>query len=215
MSKSKSDRHEIIERKNYKSDVLPLPLTSPLLPLAFCLLPYLMIEPVLKSAIAQALLVQYDFDLGNETAEEIVSRWVRNYEIDWLPLAAIEALYQGRYKAISVQQILTLWKRREKPIYHFNSEFEMLVRRHLPEELRLRYETDINPPQRENPPPLEKEKSESPQLLPTPETPREETGMEETPLLPLQESPPGSVRHPDFYRKLKSVADKKPPEENG
>ena len=51
-------------------------------------------------------------------------------------LAIIEALYQGRYKAVSAQQILTLWLKRNHPSYHFNMEFERLICNKLPEDLR-------------------------------------------------------------------------------
>ncbi len=167
-----------------------------------------MTELALQSAIVKALLVHYDFELGNQTVEEIASWWVKNYEVDWLPLAAIEALYQGRYKAISVEQILTLWKRRGKPIYHFNSEFEMLVRRHLPEGLREQFQ--VNPPPEKTPPPREAviEKPESPELPPTPKETPEKTEVEETSQETLPESLPGNVKHTDFYSKLRSVADK-------
>lgn len=167
-----------------------------------------MTEPALQSAIVKALLVHYDFDLGNRTVEEIAGWWVKNYEVDWLPLAAIEALYQGRYKAISVEQILALWKRRGKPIYHFNSEFEMLVRRHLPEGLREQFQ--VNLPPEKSPPTQETviEKPESPELPPTPKETPEKT--EETSQQTLPEFLPGNVKHTDFYSKLRSVADKKP-----
>ena len=180
-----------------------------------------MTEPALQSAIAQALLVHYDFDLGNETAEEIVNRWVINYEVDWLPLAAMEALYQGRYKAISVQQILTLWKRRGQAIYHFNGDFERLIHRHLPP--GLRDQIKINPPQQENPPPLiEEETGENiapqtpelsldPALAETSEPEvKEATKVKETPQQSTWEFNPGGVKHTDFHSKLKSVADKNP-----
>jgi len=172
-----------------------------------------MTEPALQSAIIKALLVHYDFDLGNRTVEEITSWWFKNYEVDWLPLAAIESLYQGRYKAISVEQILALWKRRGKPIYHFNSEFEMLVRRHLPEGLREQFH--ISPPPEKSPPPQKTMVSEFPELPPTPKKTPEKTEekteeVKETPEQPRQEFPPGNVKHTDFYSKLRSVADKKP-----
>ena len=69
------------------------------------------------SALAEALLTKYDFDLGSETSKQLIARWENNYQLEWLCLAVIEALYLGRYKAISVQQILILWKRRGQAIY--------------------------------------------------------------------------------------------------
>ncbi|MBD2042324.1 hypothetical protein [Microcoleus sp. FACHB-672] len=86
-------------------------------------------------AAATALLTHYSFDLGGYTAEQLIERWLGDYQAHWLRLALIEALYQGRYKAISVAQILALWRRRGQPIFHFNHEFERLVCRKFPNTL--------------------------------------------------------------------------------
>ncbi len=73
------------------------------------------------------LLLHYIFDLGGYSARELVAHWIAHYPANWVRLAVIEALYQGRYKAISVQQILGLWQRRGQVRQHFNCEFERLV----------------------------------------------------------------------------------------
>lgn len=86
-------------------------------------------------AIAAALLRHYSFDLGEYSSEERVEEWGLNYEYYWIYCAVIEALYQGRYKSISVEQILSIWLRRGKPIYHFNWEFEQLICKNLPKAL--------------------------------------------------------------------------------
>ncbi len=44
-----------------------------------------------------------------------------------MPLAVIEAIYQGRIKAVSIEHILNFWQKKGKVIKHFNSEFERLV----------------------------------------------------------------------------------------
>lgn len=80
----------------------------------------------------EALINSYDFDLDGWSAAALVAQWLEQYEPDWLKLAVIEALYQGRYKAFSVQQILNLWQRRGSPIYHFTYEFERLICRNIP-----------------------------------------------------------------------------------
>lgn len=85
--------------------------------------------------LAIALLIHYSFDLGGYSAKELVDRWQKQYPVSWLHLAVIEALYQGRYKAISVQQILTFWQRRGQAIFHFNVEFENLICSKFPESL--------------------------------------------------------------------------------
>lgn len=74
-----------------------------------------------------ALLTYYSFDLGGRTAKDIMQRWLNDYPAQWIYLATIEALYQGRYKALSVEQILAIWQRKGEVSYHFNHEFERLV----------------------------------------------------------------------------------------
>ncbi|BAY35869.1 hypothetical protein NIES2111_01860 [Nostoc sp. NIES-2111] len=85
--------------------------------------------------LAKALLVHYSFDLSGYNADDLVNRWQKYYPSHWLHLAVIEALYQGRYKGISVQQILAFWQRRGQEIYHFNMEFERLICSKFPETL--------------------------------------------------------------------------------
>lgn len=74
-----------------------------------------------------ALLTRYSFDRSGYTAGELMSRWLNDYPVNWVRLAVVEALYQGRYKAISVEQILAFWNRRGQALYHFNHEFERLI----------------------------------------------------------------------------------------
>jgi hypothetical protein len=85
--------------------------------------------------LAVALLTHYSFDLSGYTASELVDHWKKIYPNHWLHLAVIEALYQGRYKAVSAQQILTLWQRRGHTTYHFNMEFERLICSKFPQSL--------------------------------------------------------------------------------
>ncbi|MEO0683980.1 MAG: hypothetical protein AAFY76_02770 [Cyanobacteria bacterium J06649_11] len=96
--------------------------------------------------LAVSLLTHYSFDLGGYSASELVKRWENQYPSNWVHLAIIEALYQGRYKAVSAQQILTLWLRRNHPSYHFNIEFERLICNKLPEDLRWNNSLSPLPP---------------------------------------------------------------------
>ncbi|HEY9803935.1 MAG TPA: hypothetical protein V6D25_26590 [Leptolyngbyaceae cyanobacterium] len=91
--------------------------------------------PNTYAKLAKALLIHYSFDLSGYSADELVNRWQKHYPSHWLHLAVIEALYQGRYKGISVQQILAFWQRRGQEIYHFNMEFERLICSKFPETL--------------------------------------------------------------------------------
>lgn len=92
-------------------------------------------ESEISAKLAAALLTHYSFDLSGYTARDLINRWQTQYPADWLHLAVIEALYQGRYKAISVQQILLFWQRRGQVIYHFNMEFERLICSKFPQTL--------------------------------------------------------------------------------
>ena len=94
-------------------------------------------ESVKDAAIdLTSLLTRFSFDLNGSTAKQLVSYWLSRYPAYWVQFALLEALYQGRYKARSIEQILALWQRRGYPLYHFNHEFERIIRgrfsRHLP-----------------------------------------------------------------------------------
>ena len=82
---------------------------------------------------AAALLSGYQFELGSHDARQWVSLWLEFYRPTWIRDAVIEALYQGRYKSVSVRQILELWNRRGQPIRHVTHEFEAAVCREFGE----------------------------------------------------------------------------------
>lgn len=96
-----------------------------------------MTEPIADAttAVAVALLTHYSFDLEDLTANNLVAWWAKTYPADWIRMAVIEALYQGRYKAVSVDQILAFWLRRQQPLCHFNHEFERIVCSKFPQAL--------------------------------------------------------------------------------
>ncbi len=98
-----------------------------------------------KSTIAHAsdLLTYYSFDLDNHTVTQLLDRWLQDYPASWVRLAVIEALFQGRYKAISVSQILQFWQRRDQPLHRFSYEFERLVCNKFPRNLN---QSDSAPP---------------------------------------------------------------------
>jgi hypothetical protein len=66
---------------------------------------------------------------------QVLDRWLQSYPEQLVRLALIESLYQGRYKMISVEQLLALWCRRGQPTYHFNHEFEALVCHDVPHQM--------------------------------------------------------------------------------
>ena len=79
-----------------------------------------------------ALMDSYSFDTNRQNLQQLVQKWLQNYDVDWIHLATIEALYLGRYKAISIEQLLHSWSRIGKPNIHFGKDFERLVSRKLP-----------------------------------------------------------------------------------
>ena len=73
------------------------------------------------------LLNHYSFDSEKRPMPFVVADWMGCYPLQWIVAAIVEALYQGRYKTISVEQILIIWQRRGRPLHHFNGEFERIV----------------------------------------------------------------------------------------
>ncbi|MDJ0651021.1 MAG: hypothetical protein QNJ60_20195 [Xenococcaceae cyanobacterium MO_188.B19] len=88
-------------------------------------------------AVAQTvvLMTSYSFDLQGYTLDQLLSKWLTNYHSSWIRLATIEALYLGRYKAISIEQVMAVWSRLGSPKVHFGGEFERLICRKLPRHL--------------------------------------------------------------------------------
>jgi hypothetical protein len=89
-------------------------------------------DPALVNVLA---LLSYYFELGDEMPEQLVAQWLEFYPAHWIRLATIEALYRGRYKAVSVTQILEVWQRRTQVLKHFSYDFELLVCGNLPDAL--------------------------------------------------------------------------------
>ena len=76
--------------------------------------------------IAIALLQHYSFDLGGFAIADLTRAWSK-FKPEWVRQAVIESLFQGRYKAVSVNQILHLWERKGEPNCRYNHEFERLI----------------------------------------------------------------------------------------
>ena len=76
--------------------------------------------------IAIALLQHYSFDLGGYTIGDLTRAWSK-FKPEWVRQAVIESLFRGRYKAVSVSQILQLWERKGEPNCRYNHEFERLI----------------------------------------------------------------------------------------
>jgi hypothetical protein len=80
----------------------------------------------------EQLLAYYNFQDEVQSREQLLDSWLRSYPLDWVRLALIEALDQGRYKSASVEYLLRLWQRRGQPTPHFSREFERLVSHNCP-----------------------------------------------------------------------------------
>ena len=89
----------------------------------------------LSVAQTVVLMTCYGFDLQSYTLDQLLAKWLTNYHSTWIRLATIEALYLGRYKAISIEQIMAVWSRLGSPKVHFGGEFERLICRKLPRHL--------------------------------------------------------------------------------
>ena len=72
---------------------------------------------------AAAFLNQYGFDLGGKSPQEWMEEWKRAFPQSWVASALVEALYRGRYKAVSVQQLLVMWQSRGTPCLGFGLDF--------------------------------------------------------------------------------------------
>lgn len=138
-----------------------------------------------------ALLKYYGFDLSEQTSEQIIDQWLKQYQEDWVFLAILEALYQGRYKAISVQQILIYWQRRGQPIYHFTADFQRLICYRCPQDLLVNSNNS-------QPAIIDRiTESESKELI----------KIQANPELKPNKNDKISLKHPDFYQKLKGFMD--------
>lgn len=89
-----------------------------------------------STALAAALLTYYGTEGTRLSVRvKLLARWLKLYPEPWVRAALIESIYQGRYKTISVEQLLERWQHRGQPVCHFNSEFARLICQNIPREL--------------------------------------------------------------------------------
>ena len=86
---------------------------------------------------AITLIKSFSLELEQYSPESQVLYWLHQYRAPWIRDAIIEAVYQGRYKIISVDHILAIWQRRGQPVCHFTSGFEQVISAQLGTQLRL------------------------------------------------------------------------------
>lgn len=80
-----------------------------------------------EAELLEHLLKYYSFELTGLTVKDYIAQWRDRYPHHWLRPAIVEALYQGRYKVVSVVQILDMWQRRGQSLCHYNGEFERMI----------------------------------------------------------------------------------------
>jgi hypothetical protein len=89
-----------------------------------------------STALAAALLTYYGTEGTRLSVRvKLLARWLKLYPEPWVRAALIESIYQGRYKTVSVEQLLERWQHRGQPVCHFNSEFARLICQNIPREL--------------------------------------------------------------------------------
>jgi hypothetical protein len=76
---------------------------------------------------APAVLRAYGFEMDESRLVQTLADWEEHYGREWLMLALVEALHQGRYKLMSIGQILVCWTRRGEPRISFDRDFQRMV----------------------------------------------------------------------------------------
>jgi hypothetical protein len=104
--------------------------------------------------LAADLLRYYNFELETCAIDQQIAAWLTEYSAKWIQQAVVEALYQGRYKVISVRQILALWQRRSQPVNRFTGDFERLVCNKIPRTAIPQLPQPIQPPPQQAQPSL-------------------------------------------------------------
>ncbi|WP_338442061.1 hypothetical protein VZH09_02910 [Synechococcus elongatus IITB7] len=79
------------------------------------------------------LLERY-FELSAARAAEVLQNLRARHPEAWIYPATVEAIYQGRYRWVSIAQILSLWQRRGQPNCHYSPDYERLLLGEVPEQ---------------------------------------------------------------------------------
>jgi len=143
------------------------------------------------------LLTCYSFDLRGLTPLGLINNWLETHSLLWIRLAVVEALYQGRYKAVSVEHLLNFWSRRGQPIFHFGREFELLISNNLPKSYSEN--AIVDPLDAQTAPPV-------PQSFPIPNFPAPPSLLR-----PILDKPPIILPNSDL---LETMAEESIPSEN-
>lgn len=93
----------------------------------------------------ETLLVYYSFEAKEDSYQVLINEWLNQYSPQWIRLAVLEALYLGRYKAASIEQILTSWSKKGNYTIRFNHDFESLICRNIVRKLTKKTLTRSEP----------------------------------------------------------------------
>jgi hypothetical protein len=84
----------------------------------------------------------YGLELDGHQVDTLVANWLKKYDRDWIVKAIVESLYRGRYKIVSVDNILRDWQRLGRPRYNFTPEYEREILQNLPAVVELPVASD-------------------------------------------------------------------------
>ncbi|PSB46895.1 hypothetical protein [Chamaesiphon polymorphus] len=79
----------------------------------------------------------YGLELDGDRVDTLVASWLQKYDNSWIIKAIVESLYRGRYKIVSVDNILKDWQRLGRPRYNFTPEYEREILQNLPAVVEL------------------------------------------------------------------------------
>jgi hypothetical protein len=74
----------------------------------------------------------YGLELDGHQIDTILATWLKQYDPTWILKAIVESLYRGRYKIVSVENILKDWQRLGNPRYKFTPEYEREILEKIP-----------------------------------------------------------------------------------
>ena len=93
---------------------------------------------------AVAFLEQYGFEAGRRSHRDWVSSWEQRFPRTWIVAALVESLYRGRYKAVSAEQLLAMWRSRGCPCLQASLEFGRKVWPERLDRLQLAIEEGVH-----------------------------------------------------------------------
>lgn len=85
-----------------------------------------------QSNLISIIIKIYGLALDEQQVEAILANWFQTYDSAWILKAIVESLYRGRYKLVSVDNILKDWQRIGKPRYNFTPEYEREILQKIP-----------------------------------------------------------------------------------